>query len=558
MALGEGGGGGSSKGVRAGAAYVELNGKDNLSGFLDKMKAKIARAMQIMAGAAVVGIGAAIGGLNVFASTADDLTKMRDAIKAMGMSATGGSGLLGVLNQFSDLGENVEGLTQFSQKVEDALKGVGGAGGEAAKLFDGLGVSANDLIDLPLDEKFLKVHEAIRELPQAQQQFKLSMLGGTDSMKKWLPLLSMSNAELREQAKNLAFGAAEMEEAAEASKAMRTAGAAVNRVWQQTVIMLAPAVRDMANGLTEAMKPVVEWMKGRTLTHLWDEGVARFNLGFEEVKQYGLETWLSISGRAEDMWYDVEATAKVAFIELTHWLQDLFSGPNIWSGLTVGLAVQMNAVGKLFNSAMTGMAVQAVNKLGKVGEAMANPLKAAGIAAILMAAPGAAPLLAGDEIKKAMDGANAEMKRQMEEQARAAKETLEKGKGGALQEAEDKKAEAAARRELQLLKGKAGVDARRVELNATLARIEEERKRRRGNDWRDIEINFGPRGDDMMAKIGRAMGTFGAGSFLTQGYGVQSADNPVKKMVDEQKKTVAKLGDVVDAIKRIDVIPKIR
>lgn len=293
MALGGGSGGGQARGVKAGEAYVTLKAKDDLSAHLKGIAGKFAAFGKKVLSLGGIGglVGGFVGGLS-FKETTDDLRKMSDAINAMGLSATGGSGLFGVLNQFSDIGENVEGLTQFAQKVQDAFDGVGE---EPKKLFEGLSVSAKDLIDLPLDEKFLRIHAAIRELPQAQQQFKLSMLGGSDSMKKWLPLLDMSNEQLREQAKQLAFNQSELNEAARANRAITQAGAAVNRVWQEMAIALAPVVAELANMVASGLKPIAAWMQGRTLRDLWDELVARGNQAWVELK-------IAAGGTFSDIW----------------------------------------------------------------------------------------------------------------------------------------------------------------------------------------------------------------------------------------------------------------
>lgn len=515
MALG-GGGGGNAGGIRAGRAYVELGAKDSLTGALKRIGSKFAAFGKMAIGATGIGgaVGGVLGGLS-FKDTVDDLSKMNSAIKALGLSATGGSGLFGVLNQFSDVGENIEGLTQFSQKVQDAFDGVGT---EGAKLFEGLSVSAADLIDLPLDEKFMRIHAAIRELPQAQQQFKLSMLGGTDSMKKWLPLLSMSNAELREQAKNLAFGNEELNDATAASKAMTQAGGALNRVWQQFVIAVAPMVADGAKWISQSIKPLVEWSKGRTLGMVWDEIAARFRVAWEDVKLAVAEAWIEIGART-----------KIGLITVGEFVNDLFTN-KFWAGLVQGAALQFSAVSQMFTDLLNGMRDEAVKIGQQIADALTDPRKLAMLPLLPLAAP-----LAAAELKRRADEVIAEQTKKLMADAAA-------GKFGAIDKA-GIRAEADA---AKVLAG-AGAAAARADLARVLGDIEANRKRRAGDDVMNMEIGGGGRGK--LAGIGQSAGTFGAGSFLTQGFGRQSANDPVKEMVREQKKGNVLLKDVVEAVK---------
>lgn len=211
-------------------------------------------------GAGVLGAGGAVGGLAAMklGDTISDLSKMDRAAKAFGISMEAASGLFGVLGaNGGELKEDLEGLTQFAQKVQDAFAGVTG---EPQKLFEGLSVSAKDIIDLPLDEKFFRLHAAIRELPQDMQMTKLSMLGGTDSMKKWLPLLSMSSDELRKQADGFRISTEEGDKATAAQKAIGQASAALEKVWQKIAIAVEPAVTQIAKSITAILEPMAQWV----------------------------------------------------------------------------------------------------------------------------------------------------------------------------------------------------------------------------------------------------------------------------------------------------------
>lgn len=488
MALNGGGGGASARAIEAGRAFVRLGGKDDLTAFLKRSAAKLTAFGKTVIGATGIGglLGGVVGGLG-FKETADDIRRMNDAVKALGMSATGGSGLFGVLGQFSDLGENVEGITQFNQKVTDAFDGTGE---EAKKLFDGLSVSAADLIDLPLEEKFFRIHAAIRELPQAQQQFKLSMLGGTDSMKKWLPLLDMSNEELRRQAGELAFNAEEMDRAAAASKAMREAGAAVNRVWQQAVIVLAPLVTQLAKLAADGLKPVTEFLKDRTLEDLGAEALARLNQLWVEAKHGAIGVWAGV------------------------W--DFFTGG--WDAAVLVVKGLFADLGRFAVRSITAAVRLPLSLLAKV-----DPERAKQISAALGAVGGATDAGLEDARRQAL----ADFDR--------AEEARNAARG-------ERQAEAGRER-----------DAARAELDR-LDRERKQRVRQRQWDELLNTPVGGAAVRQRAAAVGRSLAVLGGGgSFLSQGFGVQAGEAVAKEQLKEQKKANVKLGDVVKAIENIPV-----
>lgn len=285
MALGSGGGavGASAGGIRAGRAFVELGLRSTLGGDLRSAEAKfnaVGRKFAASGGLlAGVGLGITAPLLAGAIDTLDDLAKINSVAKAFGTTGEGASGLFGALKSIGgDLKEDIEGVGQFVQKVQDAAAG---KGGEAGKLFEGLSVSAQELMDLPLEEKFLRMHEAIRKLPQGEQMAKLSMLGGTDSMKKWIDLLALSNEELRDRTKLFAVEQDELDRATNSTKAYKSAVAAVGRAWQQIVIGIAPTVQFLTDGISKILGPTIDWIKANReiATAVTIGGIALIALG---------------------------------------------------------------------------------------------------------------------------------------------------------------------------------------------------------------------------------------------------------------------------------------
>jgi hypothetical protein len=272
MALGSGGaGGGNARGIRAGGAHVEIGIKDKFTASLKGIKNQLTR---FGAGLAV-GAGAGVAGVGSMVPVIQEMGKLNSAGKALGTTGAGISGLFGALGSLGgDFKEDLEGITQFVSVLDEAVQG---KDGNAAKLFEGLSISAKDLMGLPIEEKFLKMHEAIRKLPQEQQAVRLGLIGGTDSMKKWIEVLALSNPELREMVDLHRMSQEDLDKATVANKAYQKATATVGRVWKQLAVAVAPAIEWIATKTSEWLAPL------KNLGNWWDIQVARFKLGMAEM-----------------------------------------------------------------------------------------------------------------------------------------------------------------------------------------------------------------------------------------------------------------------------------
>lgn len=478
MALG-GGGGGNAGGIRAGRAYVELGANDKLSGQLKAIGGKFVEFGKLALSA--TGISGLLGGLS-FKGTADDLKDMSDAAKALGISGRAASGLFGAIP--GDFKENVEGLAQFSDAIQQALKD----GGKTTALFEGLSISAKDLEGVPLDEQFYRIHDAIRQLPQSQQAYKLGLVGGTDSMKKWLPLLSMSNEELRAQAGRLSMTSAELEQAAAASKAMAAAGKGVEQAWQRVVVIVAPLVTSLAGAISGALAPAADWLSGRDLVEEAAIVLLQLRGLWLDLKHSGEEMGVGVADAFMNAWDVAILHAKNATAGLT----DVVSG-----SIRKAVKVPLLVLGMFDRE----KAKQANDLLGAVEQT--GPLAA----------------------KVLRDQALAEFTRNVDARTAVVKNMAD-------QRALDKAVNDAAIAEMR--------DRRRQRAEASAF-----------NDLMGRSVSLGA---ERLSAAGRSLGTFGSGSFLTQGYARQSASDPVKQMVAEQKKGNVTLGEIKNAV--INSVPK--
>jgi hypothetical protein len=252
-----------------GATWTKLeDGLDQAYGKIKGWKSKVGGLFssgtgKLAAGATIAGGLAGIASASAIAVKAleriDETAQMGKAAKSMGMTAAAATGLFGALKAIGgDFKEDLEGLTQFAAKVQAAFADP--TKGEGAKLFEGLSISAKDIIRLPLAEQFYRVHAAIRQLPQDMQMVKLSMVGGTDSMKKWLPLLAISSDEFRKLAAAASVSNEKVAAAEQASDAVKRATMTMDAAWGQVAISLAPVVEILADripGAVEAVKPAI-------------------------------------------------------------------------------------------------------------------------------------------------------------------------------------------------------------------------------------------------------------------------------------------------------------
>jgi hypothetical protein len=263
MAL-KGGGGGSSGGIRAGAAFVELFTKDTA---LERgLKSASAKLRKWGAGLRNIGLGAiglsapVLGGLAAATNTLGDLAQIKNVGDAFGLSAEQATGFFGVMKAAgSDTRDATEGLVTLGQRVTDALSGTGI---EAKQLFDGLGVSASEFAGLDPAEQFFKLHESLLAVQDPAKRVQLLLKAvGEDTGKNMINTLSMTTAQLREQAKGFSLNEQELKSAKEATIAYNRATASLGKVWQQVAVSVAPVITQLADYLLPVLQIVAEMVR---------------------------------------------------------------------------------------------------------------------------------------------------------------------------------------------------------------------------------------------------------------------------------------------------------
>ena len=218
---------------------------------LNKTRANLLKFAKIAA-AAMAAVGAATAALTVKSMRAVDA----QAKLAKSLNTTAKS--IQVLDRAGELagvsmGEIQQATIQLTKRLSQATMGAG----PAAKALKKLGLSANDLSVLPLDEKISKIQDAIQEfIPAAQQAAISSELFGDRAGLIFTRIDSETLSQAAQDIKDFGVGISQVDAAN-----IETANDAISRLKLITTgfgnlmaAKLAPAIEGFANAIAEAMK----------------------------------------------------------------------------------------------------------------------------------------------------------------------------------------------------------------------------------------------------------------------------------------------------------------
>lgn len=262
--------GGSSAGgaVRAGLAFVELVANDNaLVRALDNAQKRMKAFGSTMAtvGAATAGagagilapitalFGAAVNRASDLATLADEFGTTTEKLSALGYAFE----TAGVKQE--EFADTLKGL---SQKVSSAADG-------QDELFSRLGLNAQQLLRLPVDEQFNKIADALNKVPAAADRTNISLqlFGGAGS--KLNRVLSQGSGELARLAGEASDVGAVMsgETAASGQKLMKTftrLQAAVTNAFLaigEALFPQADAIEEFAKAAMNVVRTVRGWIQ---------------------------------------------------------------------------------------------------------------------------------------------------------------------------------------------------------------------------------------------------------------------------------------------------------
>jgi predicted outer membrane protein len=268
VALGGGksGGGASAGAIRAGAAFVEFFGKDRLSPVLDALKAKFNSVGSFLTRIGGAGLAA---GTAVLAPVAGLFTAAVERGKDLQLLAdrmgTTTEAVSSLAYAFETIGVQAD---QFADAVKGLQQKLSTAADGQDETFRRLGLNARELMNLPLEDQFARIADALSRVssPADQARFAMEALGEVGL--KVLPALkngSLDLAELKKEAGDVGatMSGEDARRATEVAKSTAKAWSAIKYAVMEVGMALLPQsghVKDFAGGVSSLAKRTREWV----------------------------------------------------------------------------------------------------------------------------------------------------------------------------------------------------------------------------------------------------------------------------------------------------------
>ncbi|WP_428924996.1 hypothetical protein [Marinibacterium sp. SX1] len=213
--------------------------------FSRQMRSMMAGVGVAIAGAlSVRAVKSAMSAIDAQAKLAQSLGTTTESVQILGRA----SDLSGV-----SIGEMQQATLQMTKRLSQAARG----GGPAAKALAEIGLSAGELIDLPLDERLARIQDAIASMvPEAQRASVATKIFGD---RAGLVFTRIDSATLRQAAADVRdFGVAVSEQEADGiertNDALSRLGLIATGIGNQIAAALAPGLEAVANGLASVVR----------------------------------------------------------------------------------------------------------------------------------------------------------------------------------------------------------------------------------------------------------------------------------------------------------------
>lgn len=217
---------------------------------------KEARAMA--GGAAAIGAAAVVAGAAIAAHLVKDALDAVDAQAKLAAQMNTTSASVATLKAVGELGGvSMQQMEMASKKLAVSLGEAAQGTGPAVESLKRLGLSADELAKMPLDQRIATINDAIREnIPLSQQAAVAADLFGA---RAGAAMLQLSGDAIREAAEDtkifgLALSDVDAKKVEMANDAMTRVGMAMDGFVTQIAIQAAPVIKAVADKLVEAAK----------------------------------------------------------------------------------------------------------------------------------------------------------------------------------------------------------------------------------------------------------------------------------------------------------------
>lgn len=263
----------SANAIRAGAAYIELYTHDSrlvrgLARASKRLKAfgtSISTMGFKIAAAGTAMMAPLLGAAKLFASTGDQLEKMRartgftaQALSELGFAAEQGGASIDQLDR------SLAAMARFSVMVERGLK-------TSTDLLDMLGVSVDQFKNASPEERFKLLAEALSQVEDETLRAGIALNVFGRSGRELLPMLEGGRASieaLQEEARRLGITLTDddADAAAELTDAMNRLRRQLKAVVVQIGAALAPVLTELQQNIAPLISSIIGWVKeNRTL-----------------------------------------------------------------------------------------------------------------------------------------------------------------------------------------------------------------------------------------------------------------------------------------------------
>ncbi|TYB83970.1 phage tail tape measure protein [Oceaniovalibus sp. ACAM 378] len=336
----------------------------------------------------MAGVGVAIAGafsVNAIKNSMATIDAQAKLAKSLGTTTTS----MQVLARAGDLaGVSMQSIEQGTKDLYRRLSQAATGGGPAADALKRLGLSARDLLKLPLDQRLGTINQALKDfIPEAQRASVAGKLFGEEGSIALARLDPATIAQATEELKSFGFAISETDASKieAANDSISKLGLIAQGLISQITVAIAPALNAMAQGFANVMR---EGGTLRTVIQTLGENIGRLAAYAATFAAYLAGQWVVAMGAAVLATGGLSRALLVlrgALIrsgigilivgagELVYWFSRLVKGAG-------GFGNAMSALGSFVSSILDGLGRAALG-LGEIMAGVAQGIGAAFVGA---------------------------------------------------------------------------------------------------------------------------------------------------------------------------------